>query len=96
MAEYTKEQIKLLQEAESLFKMAEISLDRQADIQNDILLGTIKNNEALLNSLAYLEKIEKEEALIKKIEDGRTKALDDYASVLQSTLKPMSKLRHDS
>ena len=93
MAEYTKEQIKLLQEAESLFKMAEISLDRQADIQNDILLGIIKNNDALLNSLAYLEKIEKEEALIKKIEDGRTKALDDYAGVLQSTLKPMSKLK---
>lgn len=93
MAEYTKEQIKLLQEAESLFKRAELSLDRQADIQNDILLGTIKNNEALLNSLVYLEKIEKEEVLIKKIEDGRTKALDDYAGVLQSTLKPMSKIK---
>jgi hypothetical protein len=93
MAEYTKEQIKLLQEAQDLFTRTELSLDRQADIQNDILSGIIKNNDQLLNSLVYLDKIEKEEATILKVEQARTKALDDYVGVLQSTIKPMSKLK---
>lgn len=89
---YSEDQLKLLREAQRLMSLIGIDMEKQADIQDEILAGTIKNTKQLQENVAVVRKHVKEEKELLKAEEAKEKAANDYAGILQSTLKPLEKI----
>lgn len=90
----SKEQIRLLKEAQALGKALGLEYDNIAGIQDEILRGHVKTNEQLLRELKEQRQIKDEIQAQSIAEQEKATALEDYASILQSTLKPLSKIKN--
>ena len=93
MAGYTKEQLALLQQAQKLMRLIGIDMEHQADIQDQILQGTIHNKRELEEQIEITKRHETQERKVLKVEQARAGALNDIAGILQSTIKPMDKIK---
>jgi hypothetical protein len=94
MAEtYTKEQLALLAEAQKMSRLIGIDMEKQADIQAEILSGIIQNKAQLREQLEIVRKHLKEEKDLLKTKQEQEKAAEDYAEVLQSSLTPLNKMK---
>lgn len=89
---YSEDQLKLLREAQRLMTLIGIDMEKQADIQDEILAGTIKNTKQLQENVAVVRKHIKEEKALLKVEEAKEKAANDYAGILQDALKPLEKI----
>lgn len=90
---YSEDQLKLLREAQRLMSLIGIDMEKQADIQDEILAGTIKNTKQLQENVAIVRKHVKEEKALLKVEEAKEKAANDYAGILQDALKPLDKIK---
>jgi len=86
---YSKEQIALLKEAQNLMRLVGLDLERQAEMQNDILEGNIKNNKQLREAVESSRKKVLQDKIAEKNEQEITAAKQDQKDLADSILRPI-------
>lgn len=89
---YSKEQLKLLADAQRLMRTIGLEFEHQVDIQDEILAGNIRNNAEMQKAVAVTRQHAKETRELVKLERARESALEDYSKILADTLKPLEKI----
>jgi len=86
---YSKEQIALLKEAQNLMRLVGLDLERQAEMQNDILEGNIKNNKQLREAVESTRKRVFQDRQVEKAEQEIADAKRDQKDLAKEILHPM-------